>query len=208
MKRFIILGSAFLLLSCSTASEPEKQAPRTQTSVVPCSYSCVGNSAAPCGYTTVQQVQKPRVTEVMPKKRPCCDDDNRNAKEVIPDSPEIYVIAANRTLRSMLSENRLPIKSGARIYVAETTNNEPDMPTGYEKGVASLKRGLSNAGFVLADDRGMADYVITNEIAWFDTATKTVPAIKYSLGLYNPRGQKLGEWSEILHQVKGDRSWW
>jgi hypothetical protein len=61
---------------------------------------------------------------------------------------------------------------------------------------------------VLADDRGMADYVITNEIAWFDTATKTVPAIKYSLGLYNPRGQKLGEWSEILHQVKGDRSWW
>lgn len=208
MKKLAMLGSMFLLISCANTAESEKQEIKTNTSAVPCSYSCVGNSAEPCNYASVQQVQRPRVTEIMPKSRPCCDDKNPNAKEVIPNSPEIYVISANRTLRSMLAEKNSLIKDNARIYVADTINNEPDMPGGYEKGTAALKRGLANAGLKVVTERGAADYIMTSEISWFDTATKIVPAIKYSLGLYDNHGQKVGEWSEILHQAKGDRSWW
>ena len=208
MKRFVIFGLIFLLISCSSTTESGKQEITIVANVVPCSYSCVQNSDIPCGYAIVQQEHKPRVTEIMPKKRPCCNDENPNAKEAIPDLPEIYVIAANRTLRSMLANKDTLLKEKAGIYVSETINNESDMPTGQEKGTATLKRGLINAGYDIVTDRGAADYVITDEVSWFDTETKIVPAIKYSLGLYDTHGKKLGEWSEILHQAKGDRSWW
>ena len=208
MNKIAIFCSVFLLVSCSSTTEPQKQEISAPAGVVPCSYSCVQNSGVPCSFKTVSQVQKPRVTEIMPKKRPCCNDENPNVGAVIPDSPEIYVISANRTLRSMLVNKDSLLKNNARIYVAETVNNEQDMPTGYEKGTMALKRGLMNAGYDVVNDRTLADFILTNEISWFDTATKTIPAIKYSLGLYNTHGQKLGEWSEILHQVNGDRSWW
>ena len=206
MKKFGMFCSALLLVACANTNKTEEVQNNEVTTAVPCSYSCQSNQTTPCPY--VQNVQKPRVTEIMPKKRPCCDDANPNAKEVIPDAPEIYVIAANRTLRSMLNGDS-PLPNNAKIFVAETVNNEPDLPTGFEKGTAALKRGLERSGkYNIVNERAKADYVLIEEISWYDTATKTVPAIKYSLGLYNNFGQKLGDWNEILHQANGDRSWW
>ena len=43
---------------------------------------------------------------------------------------------------------------------------------------------------------------------WFDTPTKQVPAIKYTLTLESKDGVKIGEWTEVVHQADGDRSWW
>lgn len=209
MQKFAVLCSALLLAACSAAPNAESD---TQPAVdaVPCSYSCVKNYGVPCGkILNTQQVQKPRVTEIMPKSRPCCNDVNPNAKTVIPDSPEIYVIAANRTLRSMLSRKDSLFNNKTKIFVAETINNEADMPTGIEKGTASLKRNLSaDDDFEVVSDRGGAKYVLSSEVSWYDTTTKNIPAIKYSLQLYDTKGQKIGEWNEILHQANGDRSWW
>ncbi len=206
MKKIGMVCSTLLLIACSTTTI-EKPQPVKQTALnIPCSYSCQNNGGQPCNY--VENTQKPRVTEIMPKKRPCCNDENPNAKEVVPYAPEIYVIAANRTLRSMLNFAS-PIPNGAKVYVADTVNNEPDMPGGFEKGAEVLKRGLKNSGkFKIVEDREKADYVLGGEVSWYDTATKTVPAIKYSLGLFDNHGHKIGEWNEILHQADGDRSWW
>lgn len=210
MQKIGMLCAALLLAACANAKQEENTQAQEVPAAMPCSYSCVENSSVPCAEAKpIDNVQKPRVTEIMPKGRPCCDDKNPNAKEVIPDAPEIFVISANRTLRSMLNDKNLPIKNKAKVYVADTINNEPDMPTGIEKGTEALKRGLKNAGQVeITDDREQAQYVLSSEVSWFDTETKFVPAIKYSLGLFDNKGQKLGEWVEILHQSYGDRSWW
>ena len=205
MKKFAILCSTLLAVACSNTQK--EQAPVSEApTAVPCSYSCRANSPLPCPYA--EKKQKPRVTVVMPKKRPCCNDEKTDGSEIIPYAPEIYVIAANRTLRSMLSSN-LSLPENAKIFVSDTINNEPDMPTGIEKGTSALKRGLeASKKFKIVNDRSAADYVLSGELSWYDTETKTVPAIKYSLGLFNNYGQKIGEWNEILHQANGDRSWW
>jgi len=205
MKKLGILCSVLVLAACSHNKANDTQSNAAPTTI-PCSYSCP-SATTPCPYA--ESVQKPRVTEIMPKSRPCCNDRNPNAKEVIPDAPEIFVISANRTLRSMLNDKDVLFKENAKVFVADTINNEPDMPTGIEKGTAALKRGLSNnENIEIVSDREDAEYVITSEVSWYDTATKTVPAVKYSLGLFDSKGKKLGEWTEILHQAKGDRSWW
>jgi hypothetical protein len=205
MKKIAIIFSALLAAACASNKEAKTE-PAETSAAVPCSYSCQQNGTAPCPY--VENKQKPRVTVIMPKKRPCCNDEEADTSGLIPDAPEIYVIAANRTLRSMLSD-KLPLPENAKIFVADTINNEPDMPTGIKEGTSALKRGLeASKKFQIVNDRSNADYVLSGEVSWYDTATKTVPAIKYSLGLFNNHGQKLGEWNEILHQANGDRSWW
>ena len=100
-------------------------------------------------------------------------------------------------------------ENNAKVFVADTINNESDLPTGIEKGTLALKQGLERAEkFAVVNEREKADYVLAGEVSWYDTPTKEVPAIKYSLGLFNNYGQKIGEWTEILHQANGDRSWW
>ena len=206
MRKFGMMCCVFMLAACSNARTTDDSQQPVAPATIPCSYSCA-SASVPCPYAV--NVQKPRVTEIMPKSRPCCDDKNPNAKQVIPDAPEIFVISANRTLRSMLNEKEVLFGKKSKIFVAETINNEPDMPTGIEKGTAALKRGLNNnENIEIVSDREDAEYVVTSEVSWFDTATKTVPAVKYSLGLFDAKGQKIGEWNEILHQAKGDRSWW
>lgn len=206
MKKIGMFCSVLLLFACANNQKTENEAQTpVVTSYFPCSYSC-GTIDTPC-YDN--GVKKPRVTEIMPKKRPCCDDEYKDAKTIVPDSPEIYVISANRTLRSMLEKNAVLFKNKTKVFVADTVNNEADMPGGIEKGTDVLKRGLKNIENIeVVSDREQADYVLTSEVSWFDTVGKTIPAIKYSLGLFNNHGQKLGEWNEILHQTNGDRSWW
>ncbi|MBR1399167.1 MAG: hypothetical protein IJ564_03200 [Alphaproteobacteria bacterium] len=215
----IFVGFLVVAVSACTAGKVENQkledsvAAELQTNVsVPCSYSCV--QGAPCqNVQPAPMVLKPRVTETVSKKRPCCLDEDKNSEEktIIPNAPEIYVISANRTVRSMINDIEGVFKSDkkAKMYVAETVNNEADMPGGIEKGVSAIKRNLKNTDNIdVTDNRSEADYVVTSEVAWFDTPTKQIPAIKYSIGLYDTYGKKLGEWHEVVHQAAGDRSWW
>ena len=61
---------------------------------------------------------------------------------------------------------------------------------------------------MVTDDIHESDYVINSVADWYDTPTKKVPAIKYDLFLNEKDGRVIGEWSEIVHQAEGDRSWW
>ena len=53
-----------------------------------------------------------------------------------------------------------------------------------------------------------ADYLLNSQVDWFDTPTKQVPAVKYTIELKSTDGVKIGEWTEVVHQADGDRSWW
>lgn len=182
---------------------------------IPCSYSCMPNT--PCIRKPEPMVLKPRVTETVgqTKKRRCCDGDVNDAGNTqmtyVPDAPEIYVISANRTVNSMLKEAAAFYEQigTMKVYVDKALMKSSDLPGGVEQGTQTLKKRFSNISNVLVmEDRAKADYVVDSRVDWYDTATKVVPAIKYDLFLKDKNGKVIGEWSEIIHQAEGDRSWW
>ena len=178
---------------------------------MPCSSSCGQPNCEP-------MVLKPRVIETAKtkKKRPCCDTGDEftlfdDDEPIVPDAPEIYVISANRTVNSMLTEAEAFYKTvGAiKIYIDDEERRSDDLPGGMDKGTATLKKRFADMeNITLVDDKTQADYIVNCSADWYDTATKVVPAIKFDLYLKNKDGSLFGEWSEIIHQAQGDRSWW
>lgn len=199
------------------------EAPEIQTTEVPvvkevevpvASFSC-----AQVGTCKTQEpvVLKPRVTEVVgEKKRPCCDEDamllaDENAETYVPDAPEIYVIAANRTITLMQDEAAPLFKQigKMKLYIGEAAPEAEDLPGGMDKGMKTIKKRVEQMENVtVVNNKYTADYRIDSSANWYDTSTKTVPAIKYNITLKDRGGNLIGEWSEIIHQADGDRSWW
>ena len=50
--------------------------------------------------------------------------------------------------------------------------------------------------------------ILNNKIKWYDTPYKNVPSIKYDIILIDKDNKTIGEWSEIMYQAEGDKSWW
>jgi len=229
MKKALVFGGVALLVGCSVCTSPDcdkttKSEPAVQATsaapvapvvtAMPCTSGCIQSA---CSGTTEPMVLKPRVLEkVEPKRRrPCCDDNADIAvgeeQYYVPDAPEIYVISANRTVNSMQTEAVAFFKQvGAmKVYVDKAEPKSEDLPGGMDKGTETLKKRFAQMENVsVVSKRENADYVVSSRADWFDTATKTVPAIKYDMFLNSPDGQVIGEWSEIIHQAEGDRSWW
>ena len=186
---------------------------------IPCSYACTPQTE--CSETIAEPlVLKPRVTEEVStiKTRRCCPEDklvkNAETKTIIPELPEIYVIAANRTANSMLNFMEdifytISSKKGdVKVYIEETTVDENDLPKGIEAGTQAIRNRLSNIPYITVTDKQEdSDLQIKTNINWFDTSTKTVPAIKYTLSVYE-NDFKAGDWYEIIRQTENDRSWW
>lgn len=195
---------------------PEQVIPATYIPAIPCSYPCVqpGN----CMRATEPVVLKPRVTETVRgsyHKRRCCPDEpalpGQEDITYIPDAPEIYVIAANRTVNSMQKEAAPFFEQVGliKVYIDEAQPKSKDLPGGIDKGTQTLKNRFAGMSTVtVTDDIHESDYVINSVADWYDTPTKKVPAIKYDLFLNEKDGRVVGEWSEIVHQAEGDRSWW
>ncbi len=226
MRKIFLLGAMVLLTGCSVCTspdcdkslsakqpEPEVQA-QPATVTMPCMTGCAQSG---CVGRTEPVVLKPRVLEkVQPKhKRPCCDDGvdllAGEDEYYVPDAPEIYVISANRTVNSMQTEAAAFFKQvgNIKVYIDKAEAKADDLPGGIEKGTKTLQNRFEQMENVkVIKLKRFADYVVSSRADWFDTATKTVPAIKYDLFLKAPDGQVVGEWSEIIHQAEGDRSWW
>ena len=158
-------------------------------------------------------VLKPRVTETVGgNKRPCCDDGlTDNAETYVPDAPEIYVIAANRTVNSMQDEAAPLFEQLGKIkvYVGDANPKSDDLPGGMDKGTETIRKRFSQMkDVIVVKNKFIADYSVESAADWYDTPTKTVPAIKYDISFKDRGGNLIGEWSEIIHQADGDRSWW
>ena len=216
MKKTILMCACSLLAACQSTSQIEPQVeavPEVVESGMPCSYSCMPNS--PCMQTLEPLILRPRVVEKVgqPAKRPCCNDEPSfgNLQVYVPDAPEIYVISANRTVNSMLKE-AAPFYEQAgtmKVYIGSAELKAKDLPGGVEQGTKTLKKRFADiSNVIVVENPAEAQYVVDSRVNWFDTATKKVPAIKYDLFLKTPNGKTFGQWSEIIHQAAGDRSWW
>ena len=197
-----------------------------KTESVPVVYETAAPASSvsyPCASTLKCQNQepivlKPRVTETVnaKNKRPCCDDDNtwlqdENTETYVPDAPEIYVIAANRAFNSMQEEAEPLFKQIGRmkVYVGDAKPLSEDLPGGMNKGMEIINKRLQQTKNVkVVNNKYVADYRIDSSADWYDTPTKTVPAIRYNITLKDRGENLIGEWSEIIHQAEGDRSWW
>lgn len=221
MKKTVILGMAALLSGCSCLKCNEKPAVQTEVKQEPVFVAV--NEPCPCeqksGCIARQEpvLLKPRVTETVSlhKKRACCVDEQNLDEEktvtFVPDAPEIYVISANRALNAMQDEAAVFFeKSGKmRVYVAPAAPKVKDLPGGIDKGTEVIKARFAKMENVrVVENKLAADYVVHSTADWYDTATKTIPAIKYSILLRGRDGHLVGQWNEIIHQAEGDRSWW
>ena len=217
MKKTVLLGTLLAIGGCTTQPvevQETYQEVYPETVSVPCSYACIDNNCPQAAAEPL--VLKPRVTEVVSahKKRRCCPDDAAETAEpqqtIVPELPEIYVISANRTVNTMLNDAKAVFgDKPVKVFVADTQMAADDLPKGADKGTKSMKKRLGDVNTViLTDDVKNAEYKITTAADWFDTPTKQVPAIKYTLELSGTDGVKIGEWTEVIHQTDGDRSWW
>ena len=231
MKKVALFSAVVLLNGCACVDCPQKNADtaaqpvviaveepvvvQTAEVAVPVSYACT--QTQDCAQKNKPTVLKPRVTEKLSQKRKrrCCPDEpvlpGQEDKVYVPDAPEIYVISANRTVNSMQQETSAFFEQAGAInvYVDEAITKSDDLPGGSEQGTKTLKKRFAQIENVtVVEDREQADFVVNSVIDWYDTASKTVPAIKYDLFLNTKNNHVLGEWSEIIHQAEGDRSWW
>ena len=223
MKKTVLFGAVILLAGCASMSDTQSSNVDVQTTpeipAMPCSYPCMQPGG--CVRAAEPVVLKPRVLEKIPgnyKKRRCCPDDpegpvlpGQEDLIYVPEAPEIYVISANRTVNSMQKEAAAFFDQIGliKVYIDEAQPKADDLPGGINKGTEILKKRFSQMSNVLVTEtKEDADYVINSVIDWFDTPTKKVPAIKYDLFLNELNGRVVGEWSEIVHQAEGDRSWW
>lgn len=211
MKKTVIFGAAALLVGCAynaqTNDAAQSVSPEVQGIFTP------AEMAAPCSEPVIL---RPRVVESKSlKRRVCCDEkpcyQTPDNDLYVPDLPEIYVISANRTVNTMLTEAEPFYKQVGKIKVWVDTEypRSADLPGGMDKGTLTLKKRFAQIENVtLVNKKEDADYIVGSKADWYDTATKKVPAIKYDLYLKTPDGNTFGEWSEIVHQAQGDRSWW
>ena len=226
MKKTFMFGAMILLAGCisATGDYEKAKAPAAQpiqpeptvVQVVPAAMPCY-SGCAQSGCKTEPLVLKPRVLEKKQaeNKRPCCIDEAvmqpQQDEYYVPDAPEIYVISANRTVNSMQAEAVAFFKQVGKmkVFIEKAQPKAKDLPGGMDKGTETLKSRFEQMENVtIVKKIKDADYVVVSTADWYDTATKTVPAIKYDLFLNAPDGQVIGEWSEIIHQAQGDRSWW
>lgn len=226
MKKYAWLGLITILAGCAEKNTQIEYyngdnpvVIETSQINIPCSYACTNQ--AECNTTIVEPlILKPRVTEEISttKIRRCCPDDkmikNTETKTVIPELPEIYVIAANRTVNSMLNYMEdifytISSKQGdVKIYIEETKTNNEELPKGINAGTNAIRNRLSSIPYItITDKEEDSDLQIKTNIDWFDTSSKTVPAIKYTLSVYED-DLKAGDWYEVMRQTENDRSWW
>ena len=224
MKKYVVLGMIAALTGCNacqvTDEEIYEPVVAQAEAVIPaevavaCSSPCVQTDC--CAKAEIP-VLKPRVTEIVStkKKRPCCVDENDvsadEGKVIIPDIPELYAVSANRAVNSMQIE-AAPFfeKIGdIKVFVDKAEAKSADLPGGLDKGTEVLKKRFSSLPKVtVVAEKDLADFVVSSRADWYDTATKTIPAIKYDLLFKGSDGHLVGQWSEILHQAEGDKNWW
>lgn len=127
----------------------------------------------------------------------------------IPAQPRSYELASNRAFNRFIKDTYdiYSQKPNLTIHVNAPIAKDNDLPGGIEKGVEAFKTHLQNAhAFVLTDDAENADYTLKTTAEWFDTESKTVPAIKYVVEMFAKDGTPAGAWSQIVKRAD-NKSW-
>lgn len=127
----------------------------------------------------------------------------------IPAQPKSYELAANRAFNRFIKDTYdiYSKNPNIKLHVDAPILKDNDLPGGIEKGTEVFKTHLQNAhAFELTDNVEDADYTLKTTAEWFDTESKTVPAIKYVVELLSKDGSQAGIWSQIVKRAD-NKSW-
>lgn len=188
-----------------------------------------------CAYVpdNTREILKPRIKEVVEEKiRRNCPKDSQilncgcgecdtfaqikeenvdaNVKEIVPDMPAAYELAASRVFNRFVKETTeiYGAKPNVLLYFKAPVTKSDDLPKGVEKGVLSFKnKVLTSYTYAVTDDENNHDYVLETEVDWFDTPSKTVPAIKYTATLFDKNKKQLGQWVEVVKKADNSLKW-
>lgn len=202
---------------------PCRQAPVVEAQVQNCGCALPD----PC-----REVQRPRIKEVVADRpiRKCpadgqminCGNGNQKtfvnepaanvsgSREVVPAMPEAYVLASNRVVSRFLKDaSSIYDKSpNIRLYVKPAKALSEDLPSGIDKSSENFKKQIASSyTFEIVDMPAEADYYLETTADWFDTPSKSVPAIEYKSVLYDQKNNKVKEWVEIIKRADNTKSW-
>jgi hypothetical protein len=131
-------------------------------------------------------------------------------REVIPAMPEAYVLASNRVVSRFFKDasSVYAQKPNVKLYVRPARALSADLPAGVDKGAANFKNQVAASyTFDVVEDPAAADYSVETTAEWFDTPSKSVPAILYSTALYDRQNNKVKEWVEVIKKADNTKSW-
>jgi hypothetical protein len=131
-------------------------------------------------------------------------------RQIVPAMPEAYVLASNRVVsRFFKDSSSIYAKNPSiKLYVKQPRPLSADLPSGMDKGVANFKNQIAASyTFTITDNPSEADYYVETTADWFDTPSKSVPAIQYTTSLFDRNNNKVKEWSEIIKKADRSQSW-
>jgi len=131
-------------------------------------------------------------------------------KEIIPQMPEAYELASLRVFNRFIKDtfDIYSKKPDVSLYAQSAEIFSDDLPEGVAQGVELFKNNVTTSHtFVLENEKDKADYVLKTSADWFDTPTKTVPAIKYVVTLSDKNGKVINEWVEIVKKAENSQKW-
>lgn len=232
MKKSIGLISISLIASCAqhnqyvAAPQPEPYyiEPYYEYDMPPCD----------CQAPAPREIQHPRVTaeKIVPAEKKCCDQHqyikgkcglvDTYAQEneqyfstpaeiitYVPAQPEAYTLAANRIFNDFIKETYgiYAKDHDIKVFIEDGNLKESDLPKGIDKGIDAFKKQLANSStFKTVNSKDDADYIITTTAEWFDTYSKDVPAIKYTMHMADKSGTDVGTWSQIVRRAD-NKNW-
>lgn len=138
------------------------------------------------------------------------NDETINVQEVIPAMPEAYELASSRIFSRFIkdTEKIYKAKDNVLLYVKSAEAKSEDLPEGVQEGVKLFKdKLLTSYTYAVTDDEKNHDYYIQTTADWFDTVSKTVPAIVYTVTLYDKNGIIIDTWVEIVKKAENSETW-
>ncbi len=129
---------------------------------------------------------------------------------IVPEMPDAYALASSRVFNRFIKDTYsiYGTRPGLSVYVKPAKGLSRDLPGGVNRGVENFKNQLARSyTFTPANDQASADYVVETSVDWFDTPTKTVPAILYRTAMYDKQGNKINEWVEIIKKADNSEAW-
>lgn len=197
-------------------------------------YEPVEVNPCQCAYQpdSCREIQKPRIVEekVLEPRRHCpgdsqfldcgCGQCNTFApaepraepivETFVPDMPQAYNLASNRIFNRFIRDtyNIYSQNPNIKVYVRHPVVKNDDLPGGALSGVETFKNQLqSSHTFALTNSADDADYILNTTTEWFDTPSKPVPAVKYTVDLLSKDGNPVNSWVEIVKKPEQTQSW-
>ena len=133
-----------------------------------------------------------------------------NTYEIVPAMPEAYELAASRVFNKFIKDTTqiYGAKPNVLLYLEPAEVLSEDLPDGVKQGVKTFKNKiLSSFTYAVTDDDKNNDYLLQTEVDWFDTPSKTVPAIKYMITLFDKENNKIGQWVEVVKKAENSQKW-